>query len=296
MIESATSGVSDAELGMSNEEWSRSHIELGTAGWEGDEDTIDQGGPENSGVTYVKVTLFDGARPGESVSERGFANGRRLKARMMAPWWYAPVFGEQCMVLFAPGTVETEGAGVCIPVSSPGSRKLPNAKPGEAIVFSELGAMMRYRKDGTLSIVSSTDGTPSGRSVYMSIGPKGIEMVTPWNRLTLRSDGITLRDGSGAQLSLSALAGLAPPFDALGSLATISAGAVKIEGSGVTLGTDNGATHSLSVTALQTILTALGVVIAAAVDPTGIPTAAKTAFATALSTNQPAVDNIGKIV
>lgn len=286
MIDSATSGVSDAELGLSNDEWSRSHIELGTAGWEGDEDTIDQGGPDNSGVTYVKVTLFDGAPPGEAVSEKGFANGRRLKARMMAPWWYAPLFGEQCMVLFAPGTVETEGAGVCIPVSSPGSRKLPNAKPGEAIVFSELGAMMRYRKDGTLSIVSSDDGTPTGRSVYMSIGPKGIEMVTPWNRLTLRNDGITLRDGSGAQLSLSTLAGLGPPFDSAGSMASISAGVVKIKGSGVTLGTDNGSTNETAVADLVTWLSTHTHPVTSAPGTTG-PSAVPVG---------PTISNLGKIV
>ncbi len=269
--------------------------EQGTVGWSGDETVADLG-PGTKDVYLVKVTLWKGHPVGEPLATDGSANGHQILCRMTWPLWSVPDPGTQCIVLFPSGLVEAPGAGICIPTGGPTKVELPNPKNGEAFIMGPGGSFIRFHKDGGISMMTTDDGTTDGRSLYIMLSPtKGLRVHLPWGKLTLGPDGGHFVHSSGARLDLGAIAGLVAPLDALGSYAKLQAAMCSVAGTAVSLGTDAGVANAASVTALVTLLTALGVVIAAAVDPTGIPSAAKATFATALSTALPLIVDLGKV-
>lgn len=173
---------------------------------------------------------------------------------------------------------------------------LASLRPGESLMYGPTGQFIRCDEDGAIMFYTTTTGDSDGRGVYFKVATDGFEMSCPWGRFTMGPLGIHFLHSSGARLDLGAIGGLTFPLDAFSSYARMEAGISSVSGGAVSIGTDGGAANEAAVAALITLLTALGVVINAAVDPTGIPTAAKGTFATALSTALPLLVGIGKVV
>jgi len=265
-------------------------IEIGTCGWEGDPEVCDLETRSNSGVTYIKVTLFGGSAELEPVSPKGFANGRRIRARIQWPFLYVPPFGTQCMVLFPGGSMEAPGVALCIPLGGPvpNPRLLPNVKEGDFVIYGQSGQFFRLHANGAVSLVATDDATDTGRTIYLRVGKNGLESQSPWMRLTAGKLGFNgLHTPSSSRLTFGSFGGLPPPLDALGSNVTIRADSVCIDAAAVSIGATSGLVNETAVTALITLLGTLAAAIDAAAMTPGVNTAIVTAAAAALA-------NIGK--
>lgn len=120
---SAASTIYEQDLGASDDGGS-STIEHGTVGWAGDPQVFDQQGSDsNDGYTLLKVTLFKGHPTGEPMAPGVVpsANGYRILVRLSWPLWALPLAGNQCVVAFPAGLIQTPGAGILIavPMKSP---------------------------------------------------------------------------------------------------------------------------------------------------------------------------------
>lgn len=102
-------------LGLGNTSFAPMVAELGTVGWEGDDDEsyYEQGTDENDGHTLVRIQLYRGRNPAERIRE-GVAQGHKVLACPMGPLWYIPPRGTQVLVIFPGGMEAVPGAGTFI--------------------------------------------------------------------------------------------------------------------------------------------------------------------------------------
>ena len=180
--------------------------------------------------------------------------------------------------------------------------KLPVLRPGETMMYGPMGQFARFHEDGSITLLTSDDGTPEGRSIYFQLSPEhGLVYVCPWGKFTFGPNGIHLVHSSGARLDLGAIGGV-PGLESLGSYASLQGAMASVLGSVVSVGTDGGAnslaaitelaaTLAAVVTALNTISTTPAVVGNPVLTP---PQAALVSAALALFT--PLAPNIGKPV
>jgi hypothetical protein len=276
--------------------------ELGTVGWFGDDEVAEMGAADNSGANYIKVTLQAGAPPGEPSTADGYANGHQVLARLLEPARYIPSFGKPCIVLFPGGKVESQGAGLCLPIGGPSQLKLPNEKPGEVCMHGEAGQFIRMKADGEISLYTTVDGTTTGQSMYVRLSPKdGFEVSTPWCRFRAGPEGGHWEHSGGAAIRMGAVGGMPPPLDALGSYVSMSAAMAQVEAAAVSLGTDAGGASfaakvalASALTAVSTALNAISITPAAVGSPVLTPGQAAAATA-AISAATAIVDDIGKV-
>lgn len=135
--------------------------------------------------------------------------------------------------------------------------KLPILEKGETLVYASNGHFIRLDKDGAISIFTTEDGTPNGRSVYLQVAPDGLRFFAPWGTLKFDATGFHVVDASGARLDLGGIAGV----PVVGSYASLKAGIVSTSGSIIASG-GAGATQPLAyATPLVEILTLLLVLI-----------------------------------
>lgn len=148
---------------------------------------------------------------------------------------------------------------------------LPEILPGESFQYGAKGQFVRCHPDGKISVYTTDDATPNGKSVYLQVAPTGFTQVAPWGRQTFDANGYHLKHVSGARIDLGAIAGLPPPLDALSSYFTVSAQMVRIEGSVVSLGPAAGvAEPAAKATTLQGVLSTVAAVLTALEAPGSI--------------------------
>lgn len=104
----------DIELLGAQGEGAPAVVEHGTIGWPDDDVVFAQGGTDNDGNTFIKVTLYEGHEPGKPKADDGGANGHQYLVRILLPLWYIPKKGLECFVAFPGGKVSTPGAGVLL--------------------------------------------------------------------------------------------------------------------------------------------------------------------------------------
>ncbi len=249
--------------------------ELGTIGWQGEEDLADYGDDGNSGRTYVRVTLAKGSPRGKPVADDGGMNGYRVRCRLQSPCWFIPERGAPCMVLFPGGFAEGSGVALCIPIGGAETGKLPNQKPGEPVLYGPKGQFQRGRQDGSWSrMTTDKGGLPEGNSIYDSVHPtRGWEVVTPWGRAGIGPKGAYMIHSSGAGIRLGGMKAPGVP-DAVNSFARLFGATVSVTGKAVTIGTDGGALNEAALQLLATFVDAVSVTILASTDPGMGPTKA----------------------
>lgn len=136
------------------------------------------------------------------------------------------------------------------------TRLLPNGpKPGDTILAGYGLNFVRLGADGTVSIATTDDGTPQGKSIYAQIRRDGFEWVAPWGKITFDQGGLHVLHYTGARIDLGGIGGLPAPLDSLGSYISISGAIAKIEAAAIALGTSDGAAEpAAKATALLTVL------------------------------------------
>lgn len=140
-------------------------------------------------------------------------------------------------------------------------------------------AQLKCAENGTVTALTTDDGTVTGRSVFWQIRPDAFRGIAPWGKLTYDQSGFHVRHYTGARIDLGGIGGLPAPLDAMGAYITLAAPIVKIEGSAIALGTAEGvpepvakATTTLAVlaeigTALTAVTVALNALNASLVTP-----------------------------
>lgn len=115
-------------------------------------------------------------------------------------------------------------------------KRFPNWKKGDTGKYCGSAAYTRWGVDGTISWSTTDDGTQTGQSVFLTIGPKGLIFQAPWGRLVFDKMGFRVITAGGARFDLGSIIGLPTPLDKLQSFAGIQAQMVDVQGSMVSLG------------------------------------------------------------
>lgn len=225
-------------------------LELAKVTWSG----ID---PVN-GFHAVQVDVF-GSRPG------------------MDPWQLSHTYG----FLSRPLDIGTDGRGCSAFYYRKGQSEgfawlandpriqdlLPEILPGETFQYGPKGQFIRCHPDGKISIFTTDDATPNGKSVFQQVAPTGFTRVSPWGRETFDANGFHLKHVSGARIDLGAIAGFPPPLDALNTYFTVSAAMVHIDAATVLLGPGEGGMPAAKATVATAVFSALAGVLTALQTP-----------------------------
>lgn len=136
-------------------------VEVGTVGWDGEDEHADVGTQENGGVTLIKVQLYRG-KDSTSDVKPGVAQGHKILARLNGyPLWVIPPRGLECMVLFPGGFATTPGAGVIV--------ALPGANP--YVQFSKTRAKLDVGEDTDLVIKGRSITLSTYENDFIAVGP-----------------------------------------------------------------------------------------------------------------------------
>lgn len=177
---------------------------------------------------------------------------------------------------------------------------LPTLLKGESIQYGVAGNFVRCHADGRLSLFTTDDGTPNGKTVALQVKPDGLLFNAPWGKIVFDATGFHVLHSSGAAIDLGAIGGLPAPLAALGSYVKLTAAMVQREASIIadgTAGASEPVAKSIALLAtlgaMQSAITSLQATVAALVGAgtgAGAPAAvlvsagAVTAAATAVGT------------
>lgn len=238
----------------------------GTVGWE---DGLDHFDLQDSGVPFVKVTLFDGHNPvtqGENTTPDR-AKGRRVLARFNPKGEDIPDDGEHVIVAVPAKRAAVSGSAYIIGRAGPDPTWIPNRKPGEKTIYGPANQFIRMKKDGSVHIFTrdKPGDDVDGKSVSFQVRPDGFVLSHPHMRVTYGPNGGHLVHSSGARIDFSACGGLPFPLNQLASIMKLSAAMVKIEASAVEIGPDLPAVadNLIKSTPMLALLTAMQAEIAA---------------------------------
>jgi hypothetical protein len=116
-----------------------------------------------------------------------------------------------------------------------------NLAPGETCIFAagadgNAQARSIHKADGSVTLYTTDDNTPTGNAVYLRIHPtKGLCFVAPWGTLYFDQAGFRIQHKAGFEVA-SGGAGLPGPGSALGSYFRVKAAIVQMQGSQTLLG------------------------------------------------------------
>lgn len=222
----------------------------------------------NDGNTLVQVRLLRGLT-GE--------DGRLIWCRLNLALPKLPKDGDQVMVGVPAGYGYSVGCPAILAVLGPNPEPQPGLRPDDPVMLGPKRNFVRCDSEGRVSLFTTDDGTPTGKSVYFQVRPDGFRGVHPLFKFTLDKTGFHVVHASGARVDLGAVSGMPAPLDVLNSYAKLSAAMVQIEGSAISMGTATGtpdnvarATPTLAnLDAIQAALVALVDVFAAMVVEIG---------------------------
>lgn len=222
-----------ARQGAPDGEWSRperdrGEVQLGTVGWDDAADSVDPGTATNDGNTLIRVTLYQGRDPNETLDPTR-AQGTKILARNSGGE-VIPQNGSQVVVVRPAGI---DGPGCWHVVCNPGAVFGP-------VLPADGGTFIRRGRDGTVSIGTTTDGTKDGQLIYFQIKRDGFVFLAPWGKITFDQGGLHALHHSGARLDLGGLGGLPAPLDTMSSYAQLGASIMRFNGAAITLGPDAG--------------------------------------------------------
>ena len=189
--------------------------------------------------------------------------------------------------------------GFALPLSDPRyMATVVQLEKGDTLVYATDGtAFTRWKAAGEVVTLTTTDNTPKGRTIYHSQGPDGFEWSCPWGRMSLGPYGFHVVHSSGARLDLMAISAPGLP-SSLGSLATLSAATVQINGAAVSIGTElapaaNEVVKTSIIGAVDALVLAIGKITTVTPGATAL---ADPAVVTALATFHTAMQDFGKII
>ncbi len=123
--------------------------------------------------------------------------------------------------------LKTSSGDIAIAMRDTANAKLSGQmKMGETAVFATVGmARALFKANGEIVLFTTDDNTSSGQSIFLSVGPEGVKIGTPWGALTLTKDGVQLVSSGGSWCLLGS-----------NGSATLGGSSVAIAGGSVSLG------------------------------------------------------------
>ncbi len=243
-----------------------SQIEVGSIGWEDEDDYFFPGEETNDGHTLVRVQLFRGRdfTKGEP-TER--AQGVKLICHIPDGNFRVPTKGARCLVAIPQGLDSLVGAGTVIATVGGGNEVRRNITAGDTVIApagEDPGQAMIIAKasDGSVTIHTTDNNDTNGNSIFFRVSPTAFQFVAPWGRMIFDASGVHWTTKSGARFDMGGISipGLPGPIaDAFGSYVKLTAATVKCAGGSVYLG--QGTYYQPVVTTLPTDLntTPLGI-------------------------------------
>lgn len=145
-----------------------------------------------------------------------------------------------------------------IPLSDSRKRPLlPVLQKGERMIYGATGSFVRMHADGRISLFTTDDATPNGKTVALQVMPDGLLFSSPWGTLKFDNSGFHLLHVSGAGIDLGAIAGLPAPLDQLGSYCTLTAAIHQRNGTAISDGPAGATDPVAKSTPLLTFITSV---------------------------------------
>lgn len=219
------------------------NVEMGTVGWEDDDNIFDQGTEDNDGYTFVKVQLFRG-RDVTKPKKPGIGQGHKLSCHLSSQILRIPRKGTRCYVALPSGFENVVGIGVIFATveKAPLLQQIGNMEPGDQVIGNygadgQAQARMVLKANGTIVWMTTDDNTPTGNTVFLKMSPTMLQFASPWGKLTYDGFGLRAVTSSGAKFSMGGISVDALP-SALGasSFIRLQASMVKVNGNIVHLG------------------------------------------------------------
>lgn len=165
----------------------------GTVGWPGSPEVTELGTEAGDGMTFVRVTLTrHGAPSGKPTSDDGLANGFKVLARPMGPFWRVPRRGERVLVVFPDGDWETPGNGVILGVIGAS----PAQKFGRLKSVMDLGDVDLVIKSGksiTLLVENGDGGGTTHRHQISISGEGGVQVLSDGSGLFAKDGELNIK-------------------------------------------------------------------------------------------------------
>lgn len=178
-----------------------SPLAWGTVGWPSDSATSFYSlGDSKSGVTLVNVTLFRGRNPAASELDHSVAQGHEITCQLGGTFFGVPPQGTRVLVAVPePGGLTPGGSTIQQAVDPRGIQIFGTPKPGDwCISYPGCIARIIGKANGSISIVTTADGTPSGKTLSLYFGPDAFRVTHTFGTLAFDSTGITMSIGGAA--------------------------------------------------------------------------------------------------
>lgn len=232
--------MADDDLYSPAKEYLPALVQVGTVGWASEEEHVFFGTEENTGHTFVCVTLYgEGKLPGSPVT-KGVAQGREVLCNLADGVFRVPAKGVRCYVVIPAGMEELQGAGVIVATVTPGNEVRRNVKPGDLFLGASSGeAGIVIKTNGEVAIFTKDDNTPTGKLVAWKLAPTGKTFTAPIGSETFNASGYHLKTKAGPRLDMGGVAIPGLPSnvsDILTAYAEIKAAKLKLSGAIVKLG------------------------------------------------------------
>lgn len=187
---------------------------------------------EEDGTLQAAVDLFGedaSCAPGIAYHPYGFLG--RPKDPDTDPKSGAITNGPRTLYYFEGSTLHT------MPLDDPRvTRNLQRLQKGSSMQYSSGQSRVVCDQNGAVTLYTTDNNGPSGKSVYFRISPTEMRFVSPWGSMVFDATGFHVRDQSGARIDLGAIGGIPSPLSQIANYATISAAQVNVVGSLVNLG------------------------------------------------------------
>lgn len=236
-------------------------VEMGSVGWEDEDDFFYPGEETNDGHTLIRVQLFRGRDFTKPISNR--AQGRKIICCVADG--VIPKKNARCYVGIPNGMDDSPGAGVILAVVSIGNELRRNLAAGDK-TFAPAGgqALIIAKTDGSIVLHTTDNNESNGNSIFLKISPKGFHFTSPFGKFILDATGGHWVTKSGARIDMGGIRIPGVPgalADVFSNYVKIQAGIVKAAGGTVYLG--QGTYYQPVVSTLPVDTNLL---------PTGIPT------------------------
>ena len=225
-------------------------VTRGVVGWATSSTSTDVGSATSRDVTLVMVTLESGRVVNSSKPpQAGKADGQEILCQVGGPLYAIPPKGTAVLIAFPDGMSDVPGAGVILLWLG------AELKMGSARFIAQ--------SDGSTSMVTSSDGTDTGKLMKRSLSKdpyQGCVDSTIWGYAKLNVTGYHLMTSAGARMDGGGISG--PGMVGIGSYWTFSAASCSLQASTVNLGPTRGTQIPVVLsTPLMVYLSALEVAI-----------------------------------
>ncbi len=216
---------------------SHGQVFLAQAGWDDSDDMLFQGGFDDDGNTLVRCQLFTG-RDVTKDHNPDRAQGTKLVCQI-ADGVGIPTKDSKVYVICPHGMEGVEGACVIIAtVTKQALRK--NIEAGCVVDSAPSGEACIVKKpDGSIVIHTTADNSPTGASIFLKIGPRGLEFRSPYGSFEIAAARNSWKHHSGGQIAMGAVSIPGLPgavSDAFTGYCTIKAATCKMDANTVFLG------------------------------------------------------------